>query len=151
MTSLDKNISPFFRIQITYGTLTAPYHGGNGGDPGFFSLGSDEYIVEVEGRADSRFVSLVVAFNITILETKPNSSLNENILLTSMIGMTRMIQNKTNRQWKSPAASPSSPSLSITSLLPCTSYCHMVTFVFSVWVYSKRIHQTLTGLWSLVN
>ena len=94
MTSLDKNISPFFRIQITYGTLTAPYHGGNGGDPGFFNLGSDEYIVEVEGRADSRFVSLVVVFNITILETKPNSFLNENILLTAMI---RMIQNKTKQ------------------------------------------------------
>ena len=48
-----------FRIQITYGTITAPYHGGNGGDPAFFNLGSDEYIVEVEGRADSRFVLFV--------------------------------------------------------------------------------------------
>ena len=50
-------ISDCFRIQITYGTTAAPYHGGNGGDLAFFNLDPDEYIVEVEGRADARYIT----------------------------------------------------------------------------------------------
>ena len=41
---------------MTYGSTAAPYHGGGGGDPAFFTLESDEYIVEVEGRAADRYV-----------------------------------------------------------------------------------------------
>ena len=41
---------------MTYGSTGAPYHGGDGGDPAFFTLQPDEYIVEVVGRAGSRYV-----------------------------------------------------------------------------------------------
>ena len=45
---------PLSGIQMTYGTTTGPQHGGNGGAPNFFNLDPDEYIVEVQGRADDR-------------------------------------------------------------------------------------------------
>ena len=42
------------RIQITYGTTPGPEHGGGGGSESFFILEPNEYIVEIEGRADER-------------------------------------------------------------------------------------------------
>ena len=42
------------RIQITYGTTPGPQHGGNGGSLNFFNLEANEFIVEVQGRADAR-------------------------------------------------------------------------------------------------